>query len=115
MRSKGFLSAWKGKYFEVLVRDELNAGEWVGDIHLEPGQTALLAESAIQPGWDLQIINSDGSVAQELQLKATESLSYVKEALERYPDIGVLTTDEVFNAGGMRRKIYSLVAFQMKH
>ena len=97
---EGFLSAWKGKYFEVLVRDELNAGEWVGDIHLELGQTALLAESATQPGWDLQIINSDGSIAQELQLKATESLSYVKEALERYPDIDVLTTDEVLNTGG---------------
>ena len=94
----GFLSAWKGKYFEVLVRDKLNAGEWVGDIHLEPGQTAMLAESATQPGWDLQIINSDGSIAQELQLKATESLSYVKEALERYPDIDVLTTDEVGDA-----------------
>ena len=60
----------------------------------------MLAESATQPGWDLQIINSDGSIAQELQLKATESLSYVKEALERYPDIDVLTTDEVLNAGG---------------
>ena len=95
---EGFLSAWKGKYFEVLVRDKLNAGEWVGDIHLEPGQTAMLAESATQPGWDLEIINSDGSIAQELQLKATESLSYVKEALERYPDIDVLTTDEVGDA-----------------
>lgn len=95
---EGFLSAWKGKYFEVLVKDKLNAGEWVGDIHLEPGQEAMLAESTTQPGWDLQIINSDGSIAQELQLKATESLSYVKEALERYPDIDVLTTDEVGDA-----------------
>ena len=95
---EGFLWAWKGKYFEVLVRDKLNAGEWVGDIHLEPGQTAMLAESATQPGWDLQIVNSDGSIAQELQLKATESLSYVKEALERYPDIDVLATDEVGDA-----------------
>jgi len=96
---EGFLSAWKGKYFEVLVRDKLNAGEWFGDIHLEPGQTAVLAESATQPGWDLQILNADGSVAQELQLKATESLSYVKEALERYPDIQILATDEVLENG----------------
>ena len=100
----GFLQAWKGKYFEVLVRDKLKAGEWVGDIHLEPGQTAMLAESATQPGWDLQIINSDGSIAQELQLKATESLSYIKKALERYPDIDVLTTDEV---GDAAEKIFS--------
>lgn len=93
----GFLAAWKGKYFEVLVRDKLNAGEWVGNVHLQPGQTAQLAEHANQSGWDLQIINADGSVAEELQLKATESLSYVKQALERYPDIQVMTTEEVFN------------------
>lgn len=97
---EGFLSAWKGKYFEVVVRDELNAGEWVGDIHLGTGQTAVLAESATQPGWDLQILDPDGSVADQLQLKATQSLGYVKQALERYPDIQVLTTDEVLEAGG---------------
>jgi hypothetical protein len=96
----GFLQSWKGKYFEVLVRDDLNAGEWVGDIHLDDGQTAVLAKSVTQPGWDLQIIDPDGSVAQELQLKATKSLAYVKEALERYPDIDVLTTDEVLDVGG---------------
>ncbi|SEM30604.1 hypothetical protein SAMN04488008_11454 [Maribacter orientalis] len=91
----GIVSAWKGKYFEVLVRDKLNAGEWVGDIHLEPGQVASLAESPTQEGWDLVISNLDGTIAQELQLKATESLGYVKEAIEKYPDIDVMTTDEV--------------------
>lgn len=96
----GFLNAWKGKYFEVLVRDELNAGEWVGDIRLDSGQTAVLAQSATEPGWDLQILDPDGSVAQDLQLKATQSLAYVKQALERYPDIHVLTTDEVLEVGG---------------
>ncbi len=92
----GILNGWKGKYFEVLVRDELNNGNWVGDIHLEPGQYAELAESATQPGWDLQIFNEDGSIAEALQLKATNSLGYVQKALEKYPDIDVLTTSEVF-------------------
>jgi len=95
-----YLPALKGKYFEVLVRDKLNAGEWVGDIRLAPGQTAVLAESPAQPGWDLQILNPDGSVADALQLKAMHSLSYVKSALERYSDIQVLTTDEVAGAAG---------------
>lgn len=104
---EGFLTAWKGKYFEVLVRDDLNAGEWVGDIHLEPGQVAQLAENSTQPGWDLQILNSDGTVASQLQLKATESLSYVKDALERYPDIQVLTTDEVTIPEELADKILS--------
>lgn len=55
---------------------------------------AVLAESPTQPGWDLRILNADGTVAEELQLKATESLGYVQQALERYPDIEVLTTEE---------------------
>ncbi len=92
---EGIVSAWKGKLFEVIVRDQLNAGEWVGDIYLREGQQAVLAEAANQPGWDLQILNADGTVAQELQIKATESLSYVKEALERFPHIDVITTEEV--------------------
>lgn len=95
---EGFLSAWKGKYFEVLVRDRLNSGELVGDINLGSNQVAQLAESATQPGWDLQILNADGTIAKELQLKATDSLSYVKKALERYPDIEILATDEVSDA-----------------
>ncbi|MCL6516752.1 hypothetical protein [Alicyclobacillus sp.] len=94
----GIVNGWKGKYFEVLVRDRLNAGQWVGPIHLAPGQYVDLADTPTQPGWDLVIHNADGSVADTLQLKATESLSYIKEALERYPDIQVLTTDEVFQS-----------------
>lgn len=97
----GFLNGWKGKYFEVLVRDELNKGNWVGDVHLEPGQYAEIAESVTQPGWDLQIFNDDGSIADAIQLKATNSLSYIQEALEKYPDIDVLTTSEVFEQSDM--------------
>lgn len=91
----GFVNAWKGKLFEVEVRDRLTAGEWVGDLHLEPGQAVELAASATQPGWDLAIHDADGSVVDHLQLKATESLAYVKHALEQYPDTHVLTTSEV--------------------
>ena len=91
----GLLNNWKGKYFEVLVRDRLNAGEWVGDIHLDPGQTAELAKSLTQTGWDLQILNDDGTVADALQLKATDSLAYVREALERYPTVDIIATDDV--------------------
>jgi hypothetical protein len=91
----GFVNGWKGKYFEVLVRDELNSGHWMGDIHLAAGQHAALAESITQPGWDLQILNADGSVADKIQLKATESLAYIRESLERYPDFHILATNEV--------------------
>jgi hypothetical protein len=67
----------------------------VGDLHLEPGQHAELAASATEPGWDIQIIDGDGGVADAIQLKATESVSYVHRALERYPDTPILTTHEV--------------------
>lgn len=91
----GAISGWKGKLFEVEVTERLNNGEWVGDLHLEDGQHALIAESPTQPGWDIQIIDDDGAIADQIQLKATESVSYVHEALERYPDTPILATHEV--------------------
>lgn len=92
---EGYLRGWKGKFFEVLVRDRLNDGEWVGALHIEPGQTAQLAGIATQAEWDLRILGADGAIVDELQLKATESLSYIKSALEHYPEIKVLTTEEI--------------------
>jgi hypothetical protein len=91
----GIISGWKGKLFEVEVERRLNAGEWVGDLHLESDQVAVLADSPIQPGWDMQILNPDGSLADSIQLKATESVGYVHEALARYPDTPVFATHEV--------------------
>lgn len=93
----GYVNAWKGKLFEVQVRDQLNAGEVVGSIKLEHGQHAELAASATQPGWDLQILNEDNTVAEAIQLKATESMSYVRDAMERYPEFHVLATSDVAN------------------
>ena len=104
----GFVNGWKGKLFEVDVRDRLNAGEWVGDLHLEPSQTAQLAASATQPGWDLAIYDSHGAVVDQLQLKATDSLAYVKHALEQYPGIHVLTTAEV--AQGVEDQLHGMVS-----
>lgn len=96
----GYLNGWKGKYFEVLVRDQLNNGRWIGDIHLGAGERAHLATHATQPGWDLMITDHHGTVMNELQLKATNSIGYLKQALDAYPSIHIVTTDEVFNASG---------------
>ena len=85
----GFINGVKGKYFEVLVEQRLNAGETLGELKLGPGQVARLAMSPFQPGWDLEILGRNGRPVEQLQLKATQSMSYVKEALERYPDIRV--------------------------
>lgn len=91
----GAINAAKGKYFEYLVADRLNDGQQVGDVVLADGQHAVLAESMTQPGWDMQIVDSNGDVVSYLQLKATESSGYIREALDRYPDIQILASSEV--------------------
>jgi hypothetical protein len=77
------------------VVDRLNAGEQVGDLVLASGQQALIAESMTQPGWDVRIVNDEGTVVQYLQMKATDSGAYIREALERYPDFQIVSTSEV--------------------
>lgn len=85
----GLVSGVKGKLFELELVDHLNSGG------LPDGFHADLAQSATQAGWDIQITDAQGHVSELLQAKATESAQYVKEALERYPDIDVTTTTEV--------------------
>jgi len=87
---QGFAAGLKGKLFELQFVEHLNAGQ------LPAGYTAELAVSATQPGWDLRIVGADGGVAEVLSAKATESVGYVREALERYPGIDVVTTSEVY-------------------
>ena len=94
-RLGGLAKGVKGKYFEIRVRDRLNAGERVGELELQPGQTASLAESSTQTGWDLRIENEDGSRDELLQMKATESMGYVKRALVEHPDIRVVVPSEI--------------------
>jgi hypothetical protein len=85
----GFTSGIKGKLFEVEYVAYLNDG------HLPAGYHADLAHSPTNPGWDLAIYGPDDSVREVIQLKATDSVAYVHEALRTYPTIDVVTTDEV--------------------
>lgn len=95
---EGAVNAAKGKYFEYLVVDRLNNGERVGDVVLPEGFRAKIAESMMQPGWDIQILDRNSRVADYLQLKATDDAAYIKEAFDRYPDITIMTTDEAAHA-----------------
>ena len=88
----GLTSGIKGKLFEMRYVDFLNDG------HLPDGYEAVLAESATNPGWDIAILDNNGMVVNELQMKATDSVDYIKTALERYPDIDIVTTEEVYNS-----------------
>lgn len=87
----GLVNGVKGKLFEMKYVDYLNSGE------LPDGYVAHLASSPNQAGWDIAVSGPDGHTAELLQLKAADSVSYVKEALAQHPDIQVVTTDEVYD------------------
>lgn len=87
----GFLAGVKGKLFERQYVDYLNNG------NLPDGYTAELAQPVNQPGWDIRIVGPDESLTDMLQLKATDSVNYVIESARRYPDIDIVTTDEVYS------------------
>jgi len=87
----GLVNGVKGKLFEMKYVDYLNSGE------LPDGYTAHLASSSVQPGWDIAVSGPDGHTAEFLQLKAADSVSYVKDAIAQHPDIHVVTTDEVYD------------------
>jgi hypothetical protein len=87
----GFISGIKGKLFEQKYVQHLNDG------NLPKGYEAILAESATQPGWDIAIMGPNGEIASVLQAKATDSVSYVQGAIEKYPHIDVVTTEEVYS------------------
>ena len=85
----GFVSGVKGKLFELQYVDYLNEG------HLPDGFRAELAGSPTNPVWDIAIIGRDGALHDAIQAKATDSTSYVTDALEKNPQIDVVTTSEV--------------------
>jgi hypothetical protein len=86
----GLISGIKGKLFEIDYVD------WLNDGHLPSGWTAELAQTANNPGWDIAIHDRLGHVAELLQLKATESVAYVKEAIAAHPDIDVVVPHDIY-------------------
>ena len=106
---EGLTNGLKGKYFEILVRERLNSGDSVGGIVLGEGEEALLAEAANQPGWDIQIVDRFGEQVDILQTKATDSMSYVKTHLDRYPDIKVVVPEELGLSAAETQEVFSSV------
>ena len=88
----GLVSGVKGKLFELSLLDHLNTPGQLPD-----GWHAVLAHSATQPGWDLEVLDAHGHVADLIQAKATESVEYIRQALERYPSIDITTTSETYS------------------
>ncbi|MCG9698359.1 hypothetical protein [Shewanella sp. Isolate11] len=80
----GHISNIKGIVFEQQVVDALN----------EQGMSAMLFEATNHPVSDIALM-SDGDIAAAMQLKATDSVSYINETLAENPDIPIIVTSEV--------------------
>jgi hypothetical protein len=86
----GLISGVKGKLFEI------DYVEWLNHGHLPSGWTANLAHHANNPAWDIAIHDAHGHLDELLQLKATESLAYVREAIAAHPDIDIVVPHELY-------------------
>lgn len=86
----GLISGIKGKLFEI------DYVEWLNHGHLPAGWTAEIAHAANNPAWDVAIHDGQGHINEVLQLKATESLAYVKDAIGAHPDIDVVIPHELY-------------------
>ncbi|GMQ48473.1 hypothetical protein [Vibrio sp. 10N] len=80
----GHISNIKGMVFEQEVATALN----------EQDMNAVLFEATNHPVSDIALM-SDGDIAAEVQLKATDSVAYINETLANNPDIPVIVTSEV--------------------
>lgn len=80
----GHISHIKGIVFEQEVTQALN----------EQGLDAMMFEATNHPISDIALMN-DGEIAAEMQLKATDSVSYINETLAENPDVPIIVTSEV--------------------
>jgi len=80
----GHVSNIKGILFEKLYVEQL----------AEQGIEASIFEATNHPVVDVAIYD-DGEVVNELQLKATDSVSYINDTIEKHPDVGIVATSEV--------------------
>ena len=83
---QGVVSNTKGVYHEMLYVDSVNSAGVENE--------AALHSEINYPGSDI-VFSKNGEVCNEVQLKATDSVSYVNEHLEKYPNIDVVATEEV--------------------
>lgn len=94
----GFVSAIKGKLFEIKYVDHLNNT-------LEPGYSAAIASNPTQPGWDIEISGPNQELIEQIQLKATSSVEYIKSHFEKYPDVDLVTLEDLKGQIGLSDKV----------
>lgn len=85
---RGVASNVKGIFHEI----------WYVEIYNTPHTDtyAVLHADTNHQGSDVQVFSKEtGELLNEYQLKATDSADYVREHLDRYPEIGIMVTEEV--------------------
>lgn len=86
---EGAINTIKGKMFEIMVTNAENADNdfWIAKMH----------DDESFPGSDIVFTNTQTGEILEISLKATgaENTSIIEHALSKYPDIPIMTTDEV--------------------
>ena len=84
----GFVNGIKGKLFEIKYVEHLNE-------NLDAGYTASMSDSPVNEGWDIKITGPNNEIENLLQLKATTTAGYVKDAIKSYPEIDVVTLSDL--------------------
>ena len=88
---EGATNTIKGKMFEILVTDQENtdSDNWTAKMH----------EDESFPGSDIIFINSETNETLEVSLKAVsaDNSFIIEDALAKYPDLPIMSTDEVAN------------------
>ncbi len=84
----GFVNGIKGKLFEIKYVEHLNE-------NLDAGYTASMSDSPLNEGWDIKITGPNNEIENLLQLKATTTAGYVKDAIKSYPEIDVVTLSDL--------------------
>lgn len=83
----GLVSNVKGIAHEMeYVRIENDDGDAI---------TATLYTDTNHPGYDVQLYDEDSGESWDVQLKATDSSSYVNQWIEQHPEGDILVTDEL--------------------
>ncbi len=90
---QGVVSQVKGITHEMLIAEMENSD---GD-----AISAILFEDTNHPGTDIIYADGESGETWEVQVKATDSESYVREWIERYPEGRIAVTDELAGEMGL--------------
>lgn len=92
-RLAGFQNNVKGIYHELRYVERENADG--DDVEAE------MYEVVNHPGADVRLVNVTTGETVDIQLKATDSTTYLREHQGRYPDIEVQATEEAASSAGV--------------